>query len=314
MAGRAKRWIGDATARAAAWLPRRGMVERVLLRRWWNSARADMLDTYLVSGYQNPRINVQSILLRHFLVRRLFGDEFATLMSEELRFAVELNEILRARAAEAGVKIGAYLDPKKQRAIRDVEEAIRDREATFVTRWHAELSGRLSGRLRVLELACGSANDYRAFAEYGIAEHLDYVGVDLTAKNISNARRRFPGIDFRVSDIRDVGEPDGSFDYVIASDIYEHLAPESMEQALDETLRLASRGVALTFFNMADIDQHEVRPQGMYHWNRLSRRLIVDRLRRRFTSVEVIAVADLLAERFGYRHTYNRRAVSIFAE
>jgi hypothetical protein len=29
-----------------------------------------------VSGYQNPRINVQSILLRHFLIERAIGPGF----------------------------------------------------------------------------------------------------------------------------------------------------------------------------------------------------------------------------------------------
>lgn len=306
--------MDHALERAIGALPRRGVVERFLLRRWWNSARADMLDSYLVSGWQNPRINVQSILLRHFLVRRLFGAEFDSLMAAELRFAVELNEIIRTRAAELGIKVGAYLDPRKQSAVRRVEESIRDRETEFAAKWHAALSGRASTPLRVLELACGSANDYRAFVEYGLDEHLDYVGVDITAKNISNARRRFPRVDFRVSDIREVNEPDGAFDYVIASDIYEHLALDSMEQALEETMRLARRGVALTFFNMADIDQHEVRPQRLYHWNRLSRRLVEERIRTRFGTVEVIAVHDWLRSEFGYEHTYNRRAVTMFAE
>lgn len=304
----------DAVARIAAVLPRRGRIERFLLRRSWNMARADMLDSYLVSGYQNPRINVQSILLRHFLVRRLFGSEFETLMADELRLAVELNEALRMRAAELGIKVGAYLDPRKQAAVRRVEEAIGDRDATFAKRWHDALAGRRSDRLRVIELACGSANDYRAFVEYGLAEHLDYVGVDLTAKNITNARRRFPGIDFRVADARDVDAPDGSFDYVIASDLYEHLAPDSMRAALDESMRLASRGLALTFFNMADIDEHQVRPQRLYHWNRLSRRLVEEQIRPRFGAIETIVIPPWLEAEHGYRHTYNRHAVSIFAE
>lgn len=310
-----RRGADSTLERVATALPRRGLVERFLLRRWWNMARADMLDSYLVSGYQNPRINIQSILLRHFLVRRLFGpDEFTSLMADELRFAVELNEIIRTRAIELDVKVGAYLNPRKQAEVRRVEEAIRDRETEYAVLWQAALAGREATRLRVIELACGSANDYRAFVEYGLAEHLDYVGVDLTAKNIANARRRFPGVDFRVSDIRDVDEPDGAFDYVIASDIYEHLALDSMEEALDESMRLARRGLALTFFNMADIDEHEVRPQRMYHWNRLSRPLIEERIRPRFGSIEVIGVHDWLKAEHDYAHTYNRRAVTIFAE
>ena len=166
----------------------------------------------------------------------------------------------------------------------------------------------------MLELACGSANDYRAFAEYGIAEHLDYLGIDLTPKNIDNARRRFPGIDFEVGDITALDAADGSFDYVVAFDIFEHLSPESIERALDEATRVARRGLALTFFNMTDIAAHEITPRGVYHWNTLSRSAMEERLRPAFPVIETIVVAEWLAAEHGYQHTYNGRAVTIFAE
>ncbi|MBO0776813.1 MAG: hypothetical protein J2P34_10910, partial [Actinobacteria bacterium] len=43
--------------------------EETKLRGTWAGYRQDMLGRYLVSGYQDPRINVQSILARHMLVR-----------------------------------------------------------------------------------------------------------------------------------------------------------------------------------------------------------------------------------------------------
>src|ERR1700759_3721973 len=63
--------------------------EEAKLRGVWAGYRQDMLERYLVSGYQDPRINAQSILARHTLVRALFGDDFEPLMREELAFAVE---------------------------------------------------------------------------------------------------------------------------------------------------------------------------------------------------------------------------------
>ena len=302
------------TERVASLLPRTGGVERFLLKRWWNRAPAHMLDAYLVSGYQNPRINVQSILQRHFLLRRLFGDEFDALMGQELRFAVELNEILRTRAEELGVTMGAYLDPDKAADVQRVEDAIRDRETEFTERWRSALDGREAEPLSVLELACGSANDYRTFVECGFARFLVYTGIDLTPKNISNARHRFPGVDFQVGDISKVPAADGSFDYVIASDIFEHLSPEAREQSLDEATRLARRGLALTFFNMSEDREHEIRTRRVYHWNRLSRPLIEERLRPAFPKIEVIPIASWLASQLDFRHTYNSRAYSIFAE
>jgi SAM-dependent methyltransferase len=311
---RVLRTAAPVVSRVLRALPLGERIDAFLLRQIWSRGSAEMLDSYLVSGYQNPRINVQSILLRHFLVRRVFGPGFDELMDEELRFAVELNEALRVSAAELGVVMGSYLDPAKQAAVRRAEAAIAGRETEFEGRWRAALAGRSATRASVLELACGSANDYRAFAAYGIADHLDYRGVDLTEKNIANARRRHPGVAFEVADIVDLRYPDASFDYVVASDIFEHLSVENMERALGHAVRLARRGLALTFFNMHDGPDHDVRLKGAYHWNRLSRPVIEEHLRRHGADVSVVAVHAFLKERFGYSHTYNRHAYSMFAD
>lgn len=307
--------LAGAAARGLGSLPLGPRLERFLLQRTWNARSATMLDRYLVSGYQNPRINVQSILLRHFLTERAVGPGFDDLKAGELRQAVELNEVLRRRAAELGVRMGSYLNPARQAAVRRVDEAIADRELTYLDRWASVLSGG-TGRppLRVIELACGSANDYRAFAECGLAGHLDYLGIDLTEKNVENARRRFPGVTFEVGDVLDVRRADHSADYVIASDIFEHLSLDGMERALDEAMRLARRGLALTFFNMGESPEHEDRPTKLYHWNRLSRPRIEARLRARFPEVRVVAIKPWLREAYGYPHSYNGGAYSIFAE
>lgn len=311
---RLRRRAGKVAEGVASLLPRRRGVERFLLKRWWNRAPAAMLDRYLVSGYQNPRINVQSVIQRHFFARRLFGSELDDLAAEEVRFAVEMNEALRARAEELGVTMGAYLDPEKAEGVARVEEAIRDREREMVDRWRAALEGRTAETISVLELACGSANDYRTFAEAGLDRFIEYRGIDLTPKNIENARRRFPGVAFEVGDIRKIDAPDRSFDYVIAADIFEHLSPEAREEALEEATRLARRGLALTFFNMGEIPDHEVHPKRIYYWNRLSRRRIEERLRPEFPRIEVLPIAEWLRTTVGYERTYNPNAYSIFAE
>ena len=273
-----------------------------------------MLDRYLVSGYQNPRINLQSILLRHFLIERAIGAGFEEEKAAEIRLAVDLNEALRLRAAELGVKMGSYLNPARQAAVRQVDEAIADRELESVERWRSALPPPGDARLEVLELACGSANDYRAFVECGLAAHLEYRGIDLTEKNVENARRRFPGVAFEVGDVRDVRHADGAVEYVIASDVFEHLSLEGMERALDEAMRLARRGLALTFFNMSESADHEDRPTKLYHWNRLSRPRIEARLRERFDSVRVVPIARWLRDEHGYARSYNPHAYSVFAE
>lgn len=286
---------------------------RWLVERTWGLGNPAMLDRYLVSGYQNPRINMQSILVRHFLVEQLFGGEFEPLADQEVRFAIELNEMIRRRARELGVTMGSFLDPTKQAAVQRVDQVIGDRQLELEERWRVALAGHSADPLRVLEFACGSANDYRAFVAYGVARCLDYTGVDLTPKNIENALRRFPEARFEVGDILNLSHVDASFDVVIASDIFEHLALDEMERALDEACRLAARGVALTFFNMSDTPDHHVERRRAYHWNRLSQPLVEARLRRSFSSVTTIHVAAWLRERYGYQHSYNRNAYTILA-
>ena len=307
-------WLATAASRGLGALPFGSRLERFLLERTWNARSAAMLDRYLVSGYQNPRINLQSILLRHFLVDRAVGGGFDELKAEEIALAVELNEALRLRSAELGVKMGSYLDPTRQAAVRRVDEAIAGRDGEFVDRWRAALPPAGASRIGVLELACGSANDYRAFVECGLADHLDYRGIDITAKNVENARRRFPGVPFEVGDVRRLSHPDGSLDYVIASDVFEHLSLDGMAEALAEAMRVARRGLALTFFNMGEAAEHEERPTRLYHWNRLSRSVVETRLRERFPDVRVVPIAAWLREEHGYAHSYNPHAYSIFAE
>lgn len=294
-------------------LPLGRHVERFVLSRTWTSRSAAMLDRYLVSGYQNPRINVQSILLRHFLIERLGVADADDLMDQELRLAIELNEVLRLRAAEIGVRMGSYLNPARHAAVRRVDAAIADRDRTYIAPWHERLASVTASPISVLEVACGSANDYRAFAEYGLAPHLAYRGVDLSEKNVANARRRFPTVPFDVGDARSLPFGEEDFDFVIASDLFEHLPIEGMERALGEVIRVARHGLALTFFNMHEGPEHEVRPTRLYHWNRLSRLRIEERLRPRFPSIRVVPIAPWLNEQYGYAHSYNRHAYSIFA-
>jgi SAM-dependent methyltransferase len=61
------------------------------LARSWLRHEAAMLRDYLVAGVEDPRINLQSILSRHFLIRALSGDRFQVLMKQECRFGAVMN-------------------------------------------------------------------------------------------------------------------------------------------------------------------------------------------------------------------------------
>src|SRR5437016_348390 len=68
--------------------------ETELLQRSWMQHDSATLRNYLVSDVEDPRINIQSILSRHFVLEQLAGTRFAALREQELRFALVMNWLL----------------------------------------------------------------------------------------------------------------------------------------------------------------------------------------------------------------------------
>src|SRR5215217_3383450 len=140
------------------------------------------------------------------------------------------------------------MDQEGQAGVQRVMEDVADRIDLFAQRWRDALTGCQAIPLRVVEFACGSANDYRYFVEYGLAQFLDYTGrIDLSEKNVANAKRRFPDTDFRVGSILSLPEKRRSVDYVIGYDILEHLSLQGMFTALKTAERIARRGLYFAF-------------------------------------------------------------------
>jgi 2-polyprenyl-3-methyl-5-hydroxy-6-metoxy-1,4-benzoquinol methylase len=74
-------------------------------------------------------------------------------------------------------------------------------------------------RGRVIELGCGEGHLTRAIADRG----LDVVGVDHSERKIRTARRLYPDLSFRISDIRRLGGLDAIFDTVVLAEVLEHV-------------------------------------------------------------------------------------------
>ncbi|MQA01405.1 MAG: methyltransferase domain-containing protein [Streptosporangiales bacterium] len=282
--------------------------ENRTLKESWADKDPNALENYLVSGFQNPQVNAQSIIARHHLIRQLFGNRYEDLMRAELEHCVEATKALRRRAKELDVRMGSFLKDHKRAGVLEVSEVIADWQDTYEKEWAAALADRKAKPLSVLEFACGSANDYRYFDSYGIARFLDYTGVDLNDKNVANARRRFPTVNFEVGSVLHLPHKSRSFDYVVAFDIFEHLSLEAMEQAVREACRLAKKGMVLTFFSMVDEPEHMVRPRRKYFWNRLSMPKVRELVGESFASIEVMKIRDLMNDEFGFPYSYNKNA------
>lgn len=78
--GKTGSWVAAETAKLAA---------------SWEQHDAQMLRDYLVAGVEDPRINMQSMLTRHFLLEAICGPEAGELMREELRFGCVVNWLLQ---------------------------------------------------------------------------------------------------------------------------------------------------------------------------------------------------------------------------
>jgi SAM-dependent methyltransferase len=74
------------------------------LARSWMQHDTGMLRDYLVAGVEDPRLNVQSVLSRHFLTRALTAEHFSALMEAEYRFAAAMNWLtaLAGRLGDVG--------------------------------------------------------------------------------------------------------------------------------------------------------------------------------------------------------------------
>jgi len=275
------------------------------LTRSWMRRDQRVLRDYLVQDVENPRINIQSILTRHFLIHRLFGDKFSALMEQELRFALVVNWLLKLlkgrtnpwqlhgildgllqgqREAE-GLEIPAFLsqtfaglslpnyicDLLNWAPVETTDVPIPEYLMNpFQAIWRELLDNETPQHISVLEPACGSANDYRFIDAYGISRLLDYHGFDLCEKNIRNAKGMFPQACFTVGNVLEIAAPDKTFDYCFVHDLFEHLSIEAMELAISEICRVTRQGICIGFFNMHEADEHIVKTVGSYHWNKLS--------------------------------------------
>lgn len=311
------------------------------LKASWNELDEEYLDTYLVSGVEDPRINPQSILTRALMVDTLWPDEYSQLIDAELRFGAVMTWICRRIQSDIAPQEllsqmpieGACPEPIRQTFmwLRSPDCPVPDYislalsepcqgdtlpEAAldvFCGMWRAELDEReMNEPISVLEPGCGSANDYRAISSCGLARFINYAGYDIAPANIRNARERFPEVDFSVDSILDCDVEDDAYDYSFVHDVFEHLSLEAMEDALSEVLRTTRKEAWLHFFNAEEREEHLVRPTERYHRNLLSVPRLAESLEERGAEVDAIFLPELMEDKFGLGGSYyNQEAATL---
>ena len=321
-------------------------LETECLKKSWMRHNCNILRDYLVQDVEDPRINVQSILTRHFHIKQLFGDRFDDLMEHELRFSLVVNWLLgllkksvRAGQLHAvldallvgedeaeGLKIPPYVsetfaslglpnymcDLLSWSPIETTEVPIPEYlMSTFQTIWREVLVDAQPQNISVLEPACGSANDYRFIEAFGIAELIDYTGFDLCEKNIRNARQMFPDACFEVGNVLEIEAEDREFDFCFVHDLFEHLSIEAMEAAIAEICRVTRKEICAGFFNMYDESRHVVKVIDNYHWNKLSMAETRTIFEHYASAAQVNHIDTFLRSKFRCDDTHNKGAYTL---
>jgi ubiquinone/menaquinone biosynthesis C-methylase UbiE len=310
----------------------------------WDRYPQEHLDTYLVADLEDPRINCQSILSRALIADSLWSNEFTDLIDAELRFGTVLSWILvqlhrgisrydlwdsidddKDRACPQVISetyqwlqsdqcsIRDYMSAALERGHPDKPEQLLSESAlnTFSDLWKMTLCGRHAEKIRVLEPACGSANDYRFIEKSGLAEFITYTGIDISSKNMANAKTRYPDVDFRAVSVLDTGFEDESFDTVFVHDLFEHLSPDALNMALAEIMRVTRSQAWLHFFNVTRCKEHIIHPVERYHWNTLSLEKLQHQLTELGGSVETLSIPSFLMDKFGDYAYHNANAVTL---
>jgi len=330
----------------------------------WMQHEPEWLRNYLVQDVEDPRINLQSIFSRHFLVRALTNDRFVGLMEKEYRFSACMNwlnrmahrEISETRDLEVllhalrqgadnaeGLVVPAFVVrtfasltaqdrefpiPNYIESFLENTRFIDGKPApyqpsldSFQRIWNRALESQDKGDslaatlkpsgLSVLEPACGSANDYQYLCGYGIAQWLEYTGLDLCAKNIQNARALFPEICFKLGNVFEIAAGDKTFDYCFVHDLFEHLSVEGLAAAVREICRVTRMGVCAGFFSMDEVPEHVVRPVEDYHWNTLSLPRVKELFASHEFAAQVVHLGTFLHQHLGCDENHNPNAYTL---
>lgn len=123
----------------------------------------------------------------------------------------------------------------------------------------AEIVGGFGGD--VLDVGCASCIMYPLLKD----KVTRYVGVDIIQKFLDHAKELYPEIEVRKGSILDLPFPDNAFDTVFYKSVLMHLDPEDVPAAIHETMRVASKRVAIGFRVMPAKEERNVEHEGLYY-------------------------------------------------
>lgn len=117
-----------------------------------------------------------------------------------------------------------------------------------------------NGEGRALDLGCGNGKTVVTLLSFG---H-EVSGVDFSSVAIDSCRSLFAGrADFQVADLRSLPYADGTFSYVTAVHVMEHLEDDALREAASEIFRVSAPGAHVFIRSFTERDMRSAkRSQG----------------------------------------------------
>jgi SAM-dependent methyltransferase len=308
------------------------------LQRHWSGLSHSYLKSYLIHAEENPAINPQSVFLRGCIADRLFNQDFSSLINDEILFstcacfALQRNENDELREIAEIISSHASLDNlpnflcetiQSNEHQFDLFELVSEIakctvigfeyfNSPFRSLWRNRVKGRSTANLKLLEIGCGSANDYRYWDTYGLADYIQYTGIDISRKNIENAKKLYPETNFQEANGCRLDLNGNAYEVVLCFDVLEHLSASGTEDMLNEMTRLSSDEIWISLFNGTLESRSSYQMKDDYHWNSLSLTELSEFLEKRGFKSTVMSISTELETRFeGYSH-YNPNAYLLF--
>lgn len=185
---------------------------------------------------------------------------------------------------------------------------------TFERIWRERLTNADASRLTVAEIACGSANDFRFIASYGISRFLDFIGFDISAKNVANAREICPFARFEVANAFALPLADRAVQACYFHDLLEHLSPAGLVQAISELCRITNRSICAGLFSAWEGPDHIIRPMDDYHCNTLSLERLTELFSQHGFSIRSVHVGSYVYRNFSPLEYHNPHAYTLYCD
>ena len=130
---------------------------------------------------------------------------------------------------------------------KDRNDILRNPEVAFQALASKAALYRALGRIgfqhtkNVLDVGGGAGGSLVPFMEIGcVASSL--TSIDVRPDRAVEGRERFPGVDFRTGDAREMPFPDGAFDVVYASGLFLQITDEKIASSIGRDMRRVCRG------------------------------------------------------------------------